>query len=327
MAAILEADPAFAGRLSAAAAQSRLHLGKRVTFYLPGMIRSGRERGCYPALSVTGDRCDLLCDHCRGELLKPMIAASTPEDLHARAVALAERGAQGILLTGGSDREGRIDWKPFLDTIRRIREKTGLVLSVHSGMLDEATALALKRSGVSQALMDVVGDDDTYERVFHLQNGTERVRRTLDAVRTAEMEPVPHIVAGVDFGRVRGEFRAVELLREYAPGCVVFVVLFPFRNTPMAAITPPSAVDVANVMLYCREVMPDVPQSLGCERPRSRDGYVLEELVLRSGVNRMAVPSDRAETAALDMGLEISRQKTCCSHRLWGENVGGTETR
>ena len=51
------------------------------TFYLPGMIRYGSMRGRYPALSLTGDRCQLQCEHCKGLLLEPMIPADTPEAL------------------------------------------------------------------------------------------------------------------------------------------------------------------------------------------------------------------------------------------------------
>ena len=51
------------------------------TFYLPGMVRYGRDRGLYPAVSITGDRCRLLCEHCKGKLLDPMIGILDPEGL------------------------------------------------------------------------------------------------------------------------------------------------------------------------------------------------------------------------------------------------------
>jgi lipoyl synthase len=303
-------------RLNRAAETSWARFGKRITFYLPGMIRSGRERGRYPALSLSGARCELLCDHCRGELLKPMIDASTPDLLHRKALALAKRGAEGFLLTGGSDDLGRVNWEPFLDVISRIREETGLMLSVHSGLLDYATAAALKEAGVSQALVDVVGDENTLERVLHLSNGMGRLLQTLEAIEQAGLEFVPHVVAGMDYGDIRGEHRALEIISGFSPHCLVFVVLFPFANTPMAGVNPPEPFAIAELFAYARELMPGVEQSLGCERLRGQDGYVLETLALAAGINRMAVQSDRAVDGAAELGLEIHYQKTCCSRPL-----------
>jgi hypothetical protein len=73
---------------------------------------------------------------------------------------------------------------------------------------------------------------------------------------------------------------------------------------------------VADLFIYARELMPEVPQSLGCERSKGSDGYRLEKLALTGGVNRMAVQSDHALTIAQELGLEIYFQKTCCSWPL-----------
>jgi len=303
----------FYERMSRAARTSWKRLGKKITFYLPGMIRHGRESGRYPALSISGEKCELKCDHCRGKLLKPMIPAVDPNMLYHKGLRLWKNGALGLLLTGGSDREGRVNWTPYLETIHRIKTETGLMLSIHSGMLDRKTACKLKQAGVSQALIDVVGDDRTYERVFHLHGGLKMLRRTLDSIQEAGMELAPHLVAGVDHGTIHGEYRALELIREYSPVCVVIVVLFPFQDTPMAGVRPPEPQQIVDLFLHAREIMPHIPQSLGCERSRAADGYMLEELALQSGVNRMALHSDRALAKARELGLDIGFQKTCCS--------------
>ncbi len=313
-------DPALGGvpsalaeKLAAAARISREKLGDEVVFHLPGMIRYGKERGRYPALSLTGTRCELQCDHCRAELLKPMIAAPTPDELYRKLSALAAGGALGALLTGGSDREGRIDWKPFLPTIARIREETGLILTVHAGLLDLKTAFDLKNAGVSQALIDVIGDEATFSEVFHLKRGAEALRRTLEAIRESGLEFAPHVVAGVHHGEIRGEYRALEIISAFEPSCVVFVVLFPFANTPMAGAKPPTPHEVADLFAYARTLAPETPQSLGCERPRGKDGYILETLALEGGVNRIAIQSEHAMAKARELNRTARFQKTCCS--------------
>ena len=55
--------------------------GKKLTFYVPGMIRCDGFTGRYQALSITGGECALQCEHCRGELLRTMLPATTPRAL------------------------------------------------------------------------------------------------------------------------------------------------------------------------------------------------------------------------------------------------------
>ena len=57
------------------------NLGRRITFFLPGMFIQNGLSGKYPAVSITGSRCDLMCDHCQGKLLESMIPAPGPEAL------------------------------------------------------------------------------------------------------------------------------------------------------------------------------------------------------------------------------------------------------
>ncbi|HPQ29142.1 MAG TPA: hypothetical protein PLQ82_11750, partial [Desulfobacteraceae bacterium] len=79
---------------------AREYHGEIFTFYLPGMVRYGKVRGRYPAISITGDRCELQCEHCRGKLLEPMIHIRNREELINIAQRFARQGAHGILLTG-----------------------------------------------------------------------------------------------------------------------------------------------------------------------------------------------------------------------------------
>lgn len=59
--------------------------------------------------------------------------------------------------------------------------------------------------------------------------------------------------------------------------------------------------------------MPQVPISLGCERPRNMEGTELEKLALRAGITRMAVWSQEVLEEASRLGLSPRFQPTCCS--------------
>ncbi len=291
---------------------ARARHGRSVTFYLPGMIRYGDRRGRYPAVSITGNACELQCDHCRGLLLRPMIPAQEPAVWVEKARRLARRGAHGILISGGADARGRLPWKRFAPSIARISRETRLFLTAHTGFPDLETAGLLRQAGVRQALIDVMGDDETARRVYHLPS-LDPVTRALDALAQSGPPLAPHIVAGLHYGRLRGEARALEILSHHAPDVLVIVVLTPLSGTPLSSASPPDPLDVARLMARARIRLPHIPLSLGCERPRNRDGAVLEILALRAGVTRMAVWSEQAVLEARRLGLIPRFQTTCCS--------------
>jgi len=291
---------------------TRENHGSNFIFYLPGMIRYGKMRGLYPALSLTGDRCQLLCEHCKGLLLKPMIKATDPETLITKCLKLAHSGHSGVLLSGGSDIEGRLPWKKFYQAIHKIKTETDLFLSVHCGFLDFNTAVALKEAGVDQALIDVMGDEETAKKIYHLDS-LQTVITSLENLFKSGLDVVPHIVAGLMHGKIHGEYNALRIISRFNPSSFVIVVLTPLKGTPMSGVLPPSPIEVARLIATARLVMPHTPISLGCERPRNKQGHIMEELAIYAGATRMAVWSKKAIDLALNLGLKPLFQPTCCS--------------
>jgi len=291
---------------------TRENHGSNFTFYLPGMIRYGKMRGLYPALSLTGDRCQLLCEHCKGLLLKPMIKAEDPETLITKCLKLAHSGHSGVLLSGGSDLEGRLPWKKFYQAIKKIKTETDLFLSVHSGFLDFDTAVALKEAGVDQALIDVMGDEETAKTIYHLDS-LQDVITSLENLFQSGLDVVPHIVAGLMHGKIHGEYNALHIISRFNPSSFVIVVLTPLKGTPMSGVLPPSPIEVARLIATARLMMPHTPISLGCERPRNKQGHIMEELAIYAGATRMAVWSKKTIDLALNLGLSPRFQPTCCS--------------
>jgi uncharacterized radical SAM superfamily protein len=298
-------------RLRAAREKSWDILGKKLTFYVPGMIRCDGVCGKYQAVSITGPACALHCEHCKGELLRSMIPATTPEVLLSKCIEMAERGNHGVLVSGGCDEKGRLPWAPFLPAIREIKDRTGLFVSVHSGLVDEETARGLKEAGVDQALIDVVGDDDTYRRVCHVPFGVSEIASSLEALESAGLEIVPHVVCGLHFGEIRGETRALRLISRFEVNHLVIVSVMKFPRKSEARFGPVRAEAIAEIIAEARLLMPEVSISLGCARQRGN--RKLEILAIDAGVNRMALPSDEAVEYARSYGLEVRLQATCCS--------------
>ena len=304
--------------LARARALSWERFGKRVVFYLPGMFVMDGVRGRYPAISITGPACGLGCDHCSGEILKSMPSAQSPRELVDLCLRLRDAGMEGFLITGGSDARGRLPWSRFLDALAEVKRRTALHLSVHSGMVDRQTAAALKQAGVDQANLDIVGAEETWREVIHLADGAALLDDSLDALHTAGLEVVPHVVMGIHKGRIVGERRALEILRRYPPKLLVWVALMPLPGTPMAGAAPPALEEAARLLGESRLLFPESEIALGCARPRGEYGRALERMAIDAGVNRVALYAEESVDYARSLGVEAGFLQTCCSLAVQG---------
>jgi uncharacterized radical SAM superfamily protein len=285
--------------------------GRRITFYLPGMFSCNGISGKYPAISITGPECKLQCEHCRAKILSPMIHAPEPDLLVDKCLQLEKRGNLGVLISGGCDEEGRLPWGKFIPAIREAKTRTGLRVSIHSGFVDHTTAHLLKSAGVDQVLIDVIGDDETYRKIYHLESGVARLLASLDALEKAGLPIVPHLVCGIYDGKIRAESKAIEIVSRFNVGLLVIISLMRIPGTPMWDVSSPPAEAVARLAAEARLRMPDTEISLGCARQRGNTR--LETLAIDAGVNRIALPSEAALNRARYYGLEVKYQRTCCS--------------
>ena len=301
----------FRNRMKEARDISWKRFGKRLTVFLPGMFTYFGRRGKYPALSITGNRCALLCDHCMATALEPMIAADSPEKLLEKAIYFAEKGNHGILISGGCDSRGHLPWEAYIPVIRQIKERTDLFISVHCGLLDYPTARQLKGAGIDQALIDVIGDDETYKRIYHVDFGISRIQHTMECLERAAIPIIPHIVCGLYFGKMRGEKRAIEMISRSSIHQLVVVSLMAIPGTPLGRSTPPKAEEIVDIIIEARLKMPDIQIGLGCARQRG--DHRMEILAIDAGINRLALPSEEALAYAKDQGLDLRYQGTCCS--------------
>ena len=285
--------------------------GRRLTFYLPGMFSYDGLKGDYPAISITGNVCELQCDHCRGAVLRDMIPAETPEQLADKAIRIAEEGNQGILISGGCDKEGRLPWQRFIPVIKEIKDTTDLFISIHCGLLDEHTAHDLKDAGVDQALINVIADNNSYRQICHADSGVRKIVYTMKSLNKAGISIIPHVLCGLRYGVISSELKAIEMISMFNPEQVIIISLLPMSGTPLWGTTIPEAEQVALIIAEARLLMPQVRIGLGCARRRGDSR--LETLAIDAGVNRIALPSEEAIGHAKDYGLEIRYQKSCCS--------------
>lgn len=291
-----------------------------LTFHLPAFkhYSSPELPSCggsaWPAVSITGAECALNCDHCRAEILKPMRPAATPEALWQTANRLAERGAGGMLLTGGSDRRNEVGYGPFLDTLRRIKDRfPHFRIAAHTGLMDRGGAQGLAQSGVDIAMLDVIGAQDTLTRVYHLKRPVADFESSLAHLADTGMRLVPHVVVGLHYGQLLGEWRALEMIAPYAPAAVVLVVVMPFYASSARPFAVPSGREVGNFFLDARRALPDIPLQLGCARPAGRAKTEIDAYGVMAGLDGIAHPAEGTVELARKIGRELQISGGCCS--------------
>ncbi len=265
----------------------------------------------FPSISVTGTNCSLMCKHCKGKLLEPLIPVTNSEELEKKAFMLHRQGAKGILLTGGCDEKGVVNIKSLIPAIRKIKQKTDLILIAHTGFISREDADALKQSGLDGIGFDVLGDMETAWEVYGLSVSEEDYIKSLRAIDDAGISIFPHVCVGLHFGELRGELHALEMIRNITPTTIIITGLMPVAGTPMAH-TRPKPSDFRKVITRAIGLFPDIPVVLGCAHSSGKDRGEIEKIALECGVSGIAAPTMQTIEFAKEKEYEIYYYGTCC---------------
>lgn len=322
-------DAALVGEMQ----RCRCGLADPIDFFTPSFKSystseiGGCAKNAWPAVSITGPDCRLQCDHCKGRILESMIPARTPEDLWAVANRQIERGARGMLLTGGSNLRNEVEYGPYYSTIRRIKDAfPSFGIALHTALVDGDTARCMEQSGIDAAMMDVIGAQETITQVYHLKRTVDDFESTLEALVATQLKVVPHIVLGLHYGRLLGEGRALEMLQRHHPSAVVLVVAMPFYAPAHRPFAVPESHEIGRFFLDARAALPEIPLLLGCARPAGRAKMEIDAYAVMAGLNGIAHPADGMVELANRLGRPSRIAAACCSMAVGSEAITGLES-
>jgi len=294
------------------------NFGKRIRFYAPSFMYSKTDRFCssptaFPSISVTGSFCALKCKHCGGKVLNTMMSALTPKRLVEVCSEVKRKGGIGCLISGGCLPNGSVPLSKFVDAITEVKQKLGLTVVVHTGVIDFDMARRLKEAGVDAALIDIIGSNETIKEIYQLNVRVSDYDKSLSALHHSGIPLVPHVLVGLHYGELRGEFHALQMISKYSPSAIIIIALMPIRGTSMQDVVPPSPEDIARVLVAARFMLPKTPLVLGCMRPKGKHRSQTDTWAVEAGVNAIAFPSNEAIQLAESMGLATSFSSLCCS--------------
>lgn len=289
-----------------------------IRFYAPSFMYYKTSYYCssskdFPTISVTGKGCALKCKHCGGRVLETMYPATTPEELLSLCRRLKSYGALGCLVSGGCMPDGSVPLGKFLGTIETIKRELGLVVFVHTGVLGLETAVKLKSAGVDAALIDVIGSDETIREIYNLNVSVSDYENSLMALHKSGIAFVPHVVVGLHYGKLKGEFQALKIVSKYSPSALVVIAFMPIHGTEMVRVKPPKPIDIARVLATARLMFPKVPLVLGCMRPKGKHRIETDILAIKAGVDAIAFPTEEAIRFAEEKGYKVIFSSFCCS--------------
>ncbi|VVB55309.1 Biotin synthase [uncultured archaeon] len=283
--------------------QEKNHSDKKINFFITS--------DTFPSISVTGNSCSLMCQHCSGKLLQRLIHATTNEELEKKALTLYRSGAKGILLTGGCDKQGRVPIKSLIPAIKKLKETTDLILIAHTGFISGEEAGSLKDSGLDGIGFDVMGDMTSVLAVYGLHVSEKEYMDSLHAISDSGLLIFPHVCVGIHFGKLGGEYRALEMIRSKVATTVIITGLMPVVGTPMEHIKP-DPLDFEKIIKKAIAMFPDIPVVLGCAHSSGKDRADIEKIALLCGVSGIAAPTFETIRFAKESNYKINYYGTCC---------------
>jgi lipoyl synthase len=297
----------------------RANFSDEISFFAPGLKRFSTAEfeqkmpRAFLPISLTGSACALKCDHCDTRILDPMIALNQREGLFALCSRLHDTGTQGVLISGGSLRDGTVPLMKHMDDIARVRSDLGMRVLVHTGVVKEPVAVALKEVGVEGVMLDIIGDDATIRDVYHLNLTTADFDQSLAVLSENGHSIRPHIILGLNWGKFSGEYGALEMISRYPVHALVLVILTPLTGTPMQGIDPPSVEEIEAFFGAARRAMPDTLIMLGCARPAGEHKALVDRAAIDCGLNGIAYPAEGIVEYARSRNLSFKFHEHACS--------------
>jgi len=290
-----------------------------IKFYAPGLKSYNipefeqKNPNAFLPISVTGNACALDCDHCDTRILDPMIPLDLEEGIFGMCKNMKAKGTESVLISGGSMRNGQVPFLRHIEDIKRVKDELGMKIIMHTGLVSEEMAEGLEWAGVDGVALDIIGAEETIEKVYHMNTTVADFDATLERLTRHGLSIRPHIIMGLHYGQFLGEYNALEMIKKYPTHALILVILTPLHDTPMKDVEPPPTDEVEEFYQKARIAMPDTNILVGCARPGGDYKKVVDIAAVNAGLNGIAYPAEGVIDFARSKGLQPSFYEDSCS--------------
>lgn len=284
------------------------NFGKILKIYIPNTR--------FPAISVTGKVCALECEHCNKKYLESMKPILNSDELEKFLLDLSENDGVGVLLSGGCEPNGSVPLFNFLDTIKKVKKRTNLIINTHTGLLDEETAKKLAEAKVDIVSFDINIDEDILKNIYHLDKTLKDYEKAVRILKQYGLNIVPHICIGLYYGKLHKELDSIKFIKDFIinPSLIVLIALIPPKNAKKK-FERPLPIDIGKVIAVIRFLFPTTEISLGCMRPRGDIKIEIEKYAIKAGITRIEIPSKKTLewTKKDNPNIEFKFYSACCA--------------
>ena len=253
-------------------------------------------------VSVTGKKCELMCSHCSAKHLAGMMSVSSPDELLKIAEEAFHFGTKGILISGGSDKNGKVPLRHYIPTVEKILN-LGLKVNIHPGLLTEEDLPLFSNLEKLYLSIDVHQDPEVIRKIFHLSDSSDYVK-ALDVALSTKCKVVPHLTVGLS---EKDFIKSAKLVKERGIRDIVLLGLVPTEGTEFehCNTTEDEIVEAVKTLVGM-----DFNVALGCMRDRRMRN--LERRCIEAGIRKIANLSQETELWAKAEGYEVLRENLCC---------------
>lgn len=259
----------------------------------------------FNVLSITGGSCSLNCFYCTSKYISSMEGVMTPETMYKYVKKRYEMGVKGFLISGGFNKKGELQIRPYLPVLKRLKkENPDILFNIHPGLLDKSTIEELRDA------VDIVDYEFAYSpKAFQSKGLSGRSRE--DYLKVLEMlidygpkYIVPHIMLGLPNDDVA---ESIKVASSFKPYLLNFLVFIPTKGTPSQVFRVPEVEETVKMIELGNRLMQG-RVSLGCMRPHAIKDK-LDKVSLEKGlVQRIANPSPRVVKE-----FNLPMYDACCS--------------
>jgi len=306
------------------------HLKKEIIFAVPGsktFISDYYKNtlGSFLNISITGEKCELNCPHCKTHLLKGMDFLTSSAMLENFIYGKLKTGKlKGFLISGGFDKNGKLPLRDYLGTLKKIKSNYPyLKIYAHAGFVDFTEAAEIKDSGIDGVLANVISSSNAIKTVYNLPHASPQdYFVTLENLKKAGNKIAPHIIIGLDHGKIESEYDAVRLVSKIGVDSLVFVVLKKLTKeinladmkTDFLKSKGTYEKEIVTLISFARNLMPDVTITFGCAKPMTNKRGQLEIDLLNVGINVIAFPASESINYVISNKIPFRFEETCCAN-------------